>query len=272
MLPCLPSLVELAIERCPGAAQLPALWHGLPRCSKLRTLRITGGGSGSRLPSGLVFGSGAAHSMPLPAFAACAGSGQGQPPAAHAFKQALAAAATVPETIALLQQLRRLDLSDNGLQLLPGSLAWCQQLTAVRLAGNRLAGVPQGLAALGGLRLLDLSCNQVGVWLTTWWLVEEVRVWFRKCRQACWEGSAFAWWGGDGTVVAAVEASVGWRLLIAMVPHARLLPKWRTVLPPPTRPAADRPSPLPAAPDHSSTCPLSSLLSLSFPSPSPPRS
>ena len=162
VLPRLPSLIELAIERCPGAAQLPALWQGLPRCNKLRVLRITGGSAGSRLPSGIVFGSGGvgAHSPHSPAFGALASSGQRQP-AAHAFAHALAAGATVPDSIALLQQLRRLDLRNNGLQLLPDSLAWCQQLTAVHLGGNRLAGVPTGLAALGGLRLLDLSCNQV---------------------------------------------------------------------------------------------------------------
>lgn len=155
-------MIELAIERCPGAAQLPALWQGLPRCNKLRVLRITGGTAGSRLTAGIVFGSGGvgAHSPHSPAFGVFASSGQRQP-AAHAFTHALAAGATVPDSIALLQQLRRLDLSNNGLQFLPDSLAWCQQLTAVHLGGNRLAGVPAGLAALGGLRLLDLSCNQV---------------------------------------------------------------------------------------------------------------
>ncbi|PRW59019.1 molybdate-anion transporter-like isoform A [Chlorella sorokiniana] len=160
VLPRLPSLVELAIERCPGAVQLPSLWQGLPRCSKLRVLRITGGTLGSRLPSGVVFSGAATPSPHSAAFGAQTGGRQGQA-GAHTFSQALAAGVTVPDSIALLQQLRRLDLSNNGLQLLPDSLAWCQQLTAVHLGGNRLAGVPHGLAALGGLRLLDLSSNQL---------------------------------------------------------------------------------------------------------------
>lgn len=161
VLPRLASLRDVAVERCHGAVVLHSLWAGLAGCSRLEALSITGSAAGGGLPE-------AAGSLRLPSADLLL------PPACRCFEAALPgqapshrascpqAAGSVPPTVALLQHLRRLDLSGNGLAALPDALAYCQQLTAVRLAGNRLQGVPVGLAALGGLRHLDLSANQVG--------------------------------------------------------------------------------------------------------------
>lgn len=152
VLPALPVLRELAVERCPGAALLPELWRGLALCSQLRRLAITGGSAGG----------GIATSGPqaVRGAAPCCAAAAAHPEAPPCMHQA-APAAAVPGCIALLQQLRALDLSNDGLRSLPDCLAWCQQLTDVRLSGNLLPCTPPGLAMLGGLRKLDLSFNQV---------------------------------------------------------------------------------------------------------------
>lgn len=165
VLPRLPALQAVAIERCPGATHLSTLWMGLAACPHLHHLTITGCIVGGGLPP--------PAPLALPCTAACCSPAVApgfvdvpRPPCPFEQQaaEALAAAAeapTVPDCSALLQHLRTLDLSNNGLTSLPAGLAWCQQLTRLCAAGNALRRVPSGLAALGGLRSLDLSSNQL---------------------------------------------------------------------------------------------------------------
>lgn len=185
VLPRLASLQEVAVERCGGAVLLPSLWYGLAGCSQLRRLSITGGSVGGGLPppepsAGMRLPG--ADAPPLAAACRCPSQAlPGQPlhrPACPFLRQQQQAASGVPDAIALLQQLRRLDLSRNGLATLPDGVAWCQQLTAVCLAGNQLRDTPWGLAALGGLRKLDLSCNQAS-------LHSCLAGWLLGCLDAC---------------------------------------------------------------------------------------
>ncbi|EFN51340.1 hypothetical protein CHLNCDRAFT_141139 [Chlorella variabilis] len=176
VLPRLPLLTEVCVERCSGAVLLHTLWLGLAGCANVRSLRITGGPAlGGGPPAA------AATATPYQPLAAVAPGGGLMgwqhlvvpgPPAAAAGHwacycasqqqaQPAAPACGIPDCVALLQQLRSLDLSHNGLHALPDALAWCQQLSCVTLRGNRLLGIPRGVAALGALRKLDLSSNQV---------------------------------------------------------------------------------------------------------------
>jgi len=67
----------------------------------------------------------------------------------------------VPERLAGLTNLMRLDLSRNRLTDLPGWLGDLQSLTYLKLGGNELTSVPGSLARLERLRSLDLSRNNL---------------------------------------------------------------------------------------------------------------
>lgn len=147
VLPRLPALRELSIERCHGAALLGSLWGGLAAATGVRRLRITGQSAGGGLPADRLTQLGGGQLVPT---AAAAHDGQLPLQAVQAVQQDVSvwgipvAAApppplpmTIPDCVALMQQLRCLDLGGNGLQALPDALAWCQQLTAVHLRGNR---------------------------------------------------------------------------------------------------------------------------------------
>ncbi|KAL4434473.1 hypothetical protein ABPG75_000914 [Micractinium tetrahymenae] len=181
VLPRLPALRELSIERCHGAVLLSSLWAGLAAAPRLLRLRITGQSAGGGLPADRLLQLGGCTVplvSPQPQLQGLHPQQHAGAPAGHQPEQAakqgegvwgipVAAAAprppamTIPDCVALMQQLRCLDLGGNGLQALPDALAWCQQLTAVHLQGNRLRTVPTGVAALSALRKLDLSSNQV---------------------------------------------------------------------------------------------------------------
>ncbi|GFR46082.1 hypothetical protein Agub_g7566 [Astrephomene gubernaculifera] len=60
-----------------------------------------------------------------------------------------------------LRQLRRLWLSDNGLEDLPPGFAALSRLTALSLRANRIGEVPNCLRHLPSLEFLDLSCNRL---------------------------------------------------------------------------------------------------------------
>lgn len=141
VLPRLPALRDLSIERCHGAALLGSLWAGLAAASSIHRLRITGQSSGGGLPAERLL-------QLVPAMQGWqAGQAQHQDVAVWGIPVSAAPAAppalTIPDCVALMQQLRCLDLGGNGLHALPDSLAWCQQLTAVHLRGNRLETVGQ---------------------------------------------------------------------------------------------------------------------------------
>jgi Leucine-rich repeat (LRR) protein len=152
VLPRLPALHVVAVERCSGAVLLPGLWRGLAGCSQLLSLTITGSNSGT---SGAGRESASATSphavleelfLPFPA-AAGMQPWQGQQPAKQQRPQHQQQQVprqqwgSIPDCIAALRQLRTLNLSNNGLHALPDALAWCQQLTSVDLSGNRCAGL-----------------------------------------------------------------------------------------------------------------------------------
>ncbi len=141
VLPRLPALRDLYIERCHGAALLGSLWAGLAAASSIHRLRITGQSSGGGLPAERLL-------QLVPAMQGWqAGQAQQQDVAVWGIPVSAAPAAppalTIPDCVALMQQLRCLDLGGNGLHALPDSLAWCQQLTAVHLRGNRWEAVGQ---------------------------------------------------------------------------------------------------------------------------------
>ncbi|MEA5627555.1 COR domain-containing protein [Nostoc sp. UHCC 0251] len=68
---------------------------------------------------------------------------------------------TLPEEIASLQQLTTLDLRYNQLTTLPEAIARLQQLTTLYLSGNQLTTLPEAIARLQQLTSLDLSHNQL---------------------------------------------------------------------------------------------------------------
>ena len=164
VLPRLPLLTEVCVERCSGAVLLHTLWLGLAGCANVRSLRITGGPAlGGGPPAA------AATATPYQPLAAVVPGGGLMgwqhlvvpgPPAAAAGHwacycasqqqaQPAAPACGIPDCVALLQQLRSLDLSHNGLHALPDALAWCQQLSCVTLRGNRCGTGVRESAGLG---------------------------------------------------------------------------------------------------------------------------
>jgi Leucine-rich repeat (LRR) protein len=153
VLPRLPALRVVAVERCSGAVLLPGLWRGLAGCSQLLSLTITGSSSGSSKESASAASPHAVLEelfLPRPAGGGACNLAQtfpGQQPAKHQRPQQQQQQllsrqhwGSIPDCIALLRQLRTLDLSNNRLHALPDALAWCQQLTSVNLSGNRCAG------------------------------------------------------------------------------------------------------------------------------------
>ncbi len=68
---------------------------------------------------------------------------------------------TLPEEIASLQQLTTLDLSYNQLTTLPEEIASLQQLTTLNLNRNPLTTLPEAIASLQQLTTLNLSYNQL---------------------------------------------------------------------------------------------------------------
>jgi hypothetical protein len=155
----------MALERCAGVVMLPTLWLGLACCTQLHSLSITGNVYGGFVPWSAAPPSFAAFTGPDPPGMLAWQQHGGVPAAAPQQLTAAAAAYTsspIPDCVALMRQLRRLDLSHNGLHALPAALGWCQQLSSVRLSGNQLQSVPLCVQALAGLRKLDLSANQVG--------------------------------------------------------------------------------------------------------------
>jgi hypothetical protein len=159
ILPALPALCEVTVERCAGAVLLSTLWAGLAACPHLRFLRVTGRAAGGALPPPAILDPSAGADV----------TGGWEAQVLHPFALGspfFAPACAIPDCVALMQSLRRLDLSHNALHSLPAGLAWCRSLRALTLRGNRLGRVPPGVAALRGLRKLDLSNNQASsaVW------------------------------------------------------------------------------------------------------------
>lgn len=74
----------------------------------------------------------------------------------------------LPEILAELTQLRRLDLSGNHLTALPESFGQLTQLQELNLSSNQLTAVPESLRTLTQMEKLNLSSNQLTelpVWL-----------------------------------------------------------------------------------------------------------
>jgi Leucine-rich repeat (LRR) protein len=67
----------------------------------------------------------------------------------------------LPEAIASLTQLQKLNLSDNELTGLPMVIASLTQLRSLDLSGNQLTELPEAIGCLIQLRSLDLSGNQL---------------------------------------------------------------------------------------------------------------
>ena len=70
------------------------------------------------------------------------------------------AAASLPDSIGALQQLRALALRGNRLAALPASLGSCSSLVEVDLRDNQLAALPEPLGQLTNLKLLLLDNNR----------------------------------------------------------------------------------------------------------------
>ncbi|NER35832.1 MAG: hypothetical protein F6J93_17900 [Oscillatoria sp. SIO1A7] len=67
----------------------------------------------------------------------------------------------LPEAIAQLTGLQKLDLSGNQLTQLPEAIAQLTELQQLYLSGNQLTKLPEAIAQLTGLEELDLSRNQL---------------------------------------------------------------------------------------------------------------
>ncbi|WP_374295767.1 leucine-rich repeat domain-containing protein [Acinetobacter sp.] len=63
------------------------------------------------------------------------------------------------EKISALQQLKKLDLSGNGLQKIPTELYQLHELTELDLGLNQLHNVPKGIGQLSNLKVLKLNSN-----------------------------------------------------------------------------------------------------------------
>lgn len=67
----------------------------------------------------------------------------------------------LPENIACLSELEKLDLSFNHLAQLPETIGQLTKLTALNLYGNRLTTLPKSIGRLLALTFLNLSGNQL---------------------------------------------------------------------------------------------------------------
>lgn len=75
------------------------------------------------------------------------------------------AAASLPDSMGSLQQLRVLGLRGNRLAALPAALGGCSLLEELDVRDNQLAALPQELGQLASLKLLLLDNNRCGVWV-----------------------------------------------------------------------------------------------------------
>lgn len=76
------------------------------------------------------------------------------------FRSSPLPAASLPDSIGALQQLRALALRGNRLASLPASLGACSSLAEIDLRDNQLVALPEQLGQLTNLKVLLLDNNR----------------------------------------------------------------------------------------------------------------
>ena len=67
----------------------------------------------------------------------------------------------VPNDIAQLSQLKRLDLSENQLYSIPAEIGFLTRLEVLQLASNHISALPRTLGKLFNLQILDIKANRI---------------------------------------------------------------------------------------------------------------